>query len=278
MKKYLLFTLLFPLLSYGFLPPIAGVLKEIFDSRKAGALIEITYRHQVELAEGALVLEESFISTPRRTYILWKTANANPVFSIQEHRAYLIGDRKLSSKSLLYAKYLSGTSAEDFKEQLISEEFMRREQLLQYKAGFLFEGDPDSWQLQDNYLKHPDIQYKRLDSIVSIAVRGMDDGPNQRTVYFDRKLEGIKRFEWKENNNLSSWNFKDFNKYAEGFFPKIITFEQGGREFVRSELLQVKALKDKAIQNTVKSWQKMGGRNAPTGSMEEALKVLLSFR
>ncbi len=280
MKTLLLLPFLFSTLSSAFVPPVGSVIKEIFDVRKPGVVIELTYKHQVEVAQGTTVtVDESFLYSQGKGYFLWKTPNHVPVYGVQERKAYLVGsDRKMNARSFLYTKYLGTASAEDFKEQLISEQFIRRDQLLQYKPGYTFEGDPDSWQVQENYVKHPDVRFKRLDSMVTIAVQGMDDPQNNRTVFFDAKFQGVRKFEWKEGGNTSSWSFSDFNKYQDGLFPKSMRFEQNGSELVSSELIQVRGLKDKAFQNTLKAWQKSGLKNTSSGSLEDALKVLLSYR
>ncbi len=279
-KIFLALSFLLPLSARAFIPPVGSVLKEIFDSRRPGISVELVFKHQVDLANGSSVaIDESLIYLGGKTYFLWKTQGHVPVYGVQDRKAYVIGiDRKLATRSYLFSKYLGTSSAEDFKELLVAEQFARRDQFLQYKPGFVFEGDPASWDVQGNYLKHPDIQLKKLESSIAIAVKGYEEGQNQKTLYLDHKLQGIKRIEWKEASNVTSWNFSDFNRYQDGLFPRRLAFEQNGNELIRSDLVQVRGLKDKAITNTIQSWQKTGGRNAATGSLEEALKVLLSYR
>lgn len=280
MKLLLVLPLLISTLCFSFVPPVGSVIKEIFDVRKPGVIIELTYKHTVELSQGnAVTVDESLLYSGGKAYFLWKSPNHVPVYGVQERKSYIVGsDKKMNARSFLYSKYLASPSAEDFKEQLISEQFIRRDQLLQYKPGFSFEGDPDSWQVRENYVKHPDVNFKRIGSLVTIAVLGMDGKDNQRTVYFDSKFQGVRKLEWKEGNNVSSWSFSDFNKYQDGIFPKSMRFEQNGTELVSSEVIQVRGLRDKAFQNTLKAWQKSGAKNSSSGQLEEALKVLLSYR
>jgi len=106
----------------------------------------------------------------------------------------------------------------------------------------------------------------------------MDDKENQRNVFFDSRFLGIRKLEWKEGNNVSSWSFSDFNKYQDGIFPKSLRFHQNGNQLISSEVMQVRGLKGKAFQSTLKAWQKSGAKNTSSGQLEDALKVLLSYR
>lgn len=282
MKYFISFLLVFSLKAAAFIPPISAVLKEIFDGRKFSEGTELTLNHRVLTNNGEWSeVEEKILLENRGMKFIWKTIAPEAFFSGQlEKRTYsLAGDKKIPSRSLLFLKNYSAGSAMEFRDALVGEKFLRWDQMKQFKEGFEPQGDPQTWNVKSQYLEQEAISLALLPTGPSIAVVGFQDGNSRKTVYFDKGLLGIKKFDWLEGKESISWNFDQFSVAVnESLFPKKANFTKDGRDIIQSELMGIRQLSKRQSVEWMKTWQKANKtiNNSPVS--EDTLRTLLSFR
>jgi hypothetical protein len=283
-KKMKLLTLLLALIFsqsvFAFIPPLASLVKDAFEGRKATP-VEIVIRHRVE-PKGleALEIEEHILADRSHTYISWKTPQiSQPVWASLEKKNYVFSTGgRVSSHSSLFLKYLVDSSADDYANALFAEQFIHRDQLLQFKPGFELTGDPQSWAIKDNYIQHEGVYLKRLKSGgAGYAITGYREGATSRVVVFDKDSQGIRRLEWKDGEETTAWNFNQITKFGQGYYPKRMSLERNGVDVVGSELVMIKAVKEKQVGEFRNALQRAGNAPIPQ-NLEEALKILLSER
>lgn len=282
MTRFLVTFLFLAIKAHGFIPPVTSILRDIFESRKSTGILELVLVHQVANSNGGWSeIEERILADPRGLKFLWKSANSSvSIAGSLEKRNYWIGtEKKIAIRSFLFLKSYLVTSAVEFRDALISEKFLRWEQLKQFKEGFEPQGDPQSWDIKSNYIAHDSISLVLLPTGPTIAVVGYQDANSKRTVYFNKNGNGIKRFEWSDPGENLSWNFDPSTvSLKEGIFSKSATLNKDGRDIIQSELLGVRSLNKRQITDWLQSWQR-GSKslvNAPV--LEESLRTLLSSR
>ena len=266
-------------------PPLAFVLKDVFDNRKPGAAVEVVLKHTIELKGEKIEIEERIVRERGQTRITWKIPGGSVVPATYERAGYVIArDHVFPSRTGLFIKYLTYDNSDDFRDQLIAEQFIRRDQLFQYKPGFIPTGDPQTWNMPENYMKHSDIFLSRLSRGIAVAVVGMQDAANRRSVFFDlpkkgsEHVDGVYRLEWKEDNQVVAWNFDTFVKSGDGFYPRHGSFEVGGVELINTQVLAWRALRDKALSDSRNQWKALPRGSSLPASVEAGLKLLLSYR
>ncbi len=268
--------------AFGFIPPLTAVVHDLFDYRHPGLAQEIVFRHHVDLRAGETVdLEERIVAERGQTLCIWRQLGQPPFLVARwDGQGYLTGKgERIPSRSAIFMKYFTLDNPDAFRDALILEQFTRRDQWYEYKPGFMPDGDPQTWNVKENYLRHDDIYLSRLAQGVAITVQGSDDPNNQKAVYFDKSLHGLDRIEWRSNNVATAWNFDQFTRrQGEGFFPSKATFESGGLVLISSEVQSVRHLKDKQLFEFKNSWKAASRAPAPTGTAATALKTLLSYR
>jgi hypothetical protein len=258
-----------------FVPPVNVVLNQMFDGRKAAPGIEVVFRHRVRAGEDIVDLDEKLLGTRSRTYAVWKLPDGRSVFATLEKGNYAFtGGQKFTSRSSLFNRSFLSSTAEDFREALIQEGFIRRDQLAQYKPNYNPTGDPSTWNIRENYLIHPDVFLSRFNDTVAFAVMGTNEGNKRRIVHFDRALLGVRRFEWNDANETVAWTFDQFSGgKGSASFPKRLIFHRGDTEIVASEVVSFRLLKEKQLADLIRSM-----RGASNGSPDEAVSTLLSYR
>ncbi|NBY18921.1 hypothetical protein EBQ74_01410 [bacterium] len=282
MKIFFSLFVFFALNAHGFIPPVSSVLKQIFDSRKTGEILEYVFVHQVGNAAGGWSqVEERFILEPKGLKFLWKPLNSELFLSgVLEKRTYTVGtDKKIPARSLLFLKNFTAVSAFEFRDALINEKFLKWDQLKQFKDGFDPQGDPQSWDIKGNYLTHDSISLVLLPSGPSISVVGYQDQNSKRTVYFDKAGVGVSKIEWLDSSEVTSWTFDKLTlNLKEATFPKRATFIRGGRELIQSELVTVRILNRRQVADWLQSWQRAPKVLVNAPAAEEALIILLGNR
>lgn len=258
-----------------FIPPIPLAIREIFDGRKPGAL-EIVLRHRI----GGGEFEERIVCERGRYQMVWRGGLfQQPVAATWERQAYFIGDRNISSRSGIFLKYFGSHSADEFKDALMAEKFMRRDQMIQFKPGFSPSGDPQTWDLRENYLKHPDIFLERVRGSVAIVVVGLDEGALRKAVAFDRSLKGVRRIEWKDGQEVAGWTFENFSKFPSGgTYPHKLSFDINGNEVISSDVVAVRTIGDRALADFRTGWKQAASTTGLSPNAEAALQRLLGFR
>jgi hypothetical protein len=270
--------------SFAYIPPVPLLLKEIFDGRKPKIAVEAVFRHRVETRSGEpYEIEEKILSERGQALILWKGPGMGPIAATYDGKNYALSrDKTYPVRSNLFMKYFFSDSAEEFKETLLSEQFVRRDQLLEYKPGFIPNGDPALWNLRQNYLRHDDIFLQRLqDNLtdISIAVQGTHEGTTLRAVYFDRSFKGISRLEWRDGDQWFGWDFEGFARFsADGIYPRRLSFGVQGVEAISSQLVSWRPVRDRQLSEFKSNWKQVARGIGSLASAEPALKLLLSYR
>lgn len=271
-------------LCQAFIPPVTALLKEVFSGRKTSIAFEISFSHKVRISNNSdfFVITERVIRDKNHIFILWKSPTFEGVIpGSWNGKEYRLPDDKIyPSDSRVFMRTLFSTSAEDLISALTNEEFIRKEQSYQYKSDFKFEGDPNYWNMRDNYLLAPDVTLKRTPSGTAFAITGLVDGKNGRTVLIDRSLKGIARLEWQSESGTTAWNFSDFTPQPMGgYFPKHILFETSGLSLVESTLEFARPLHAENLREVKKTFAQAVKNHPPLPStLDAGLKVLLSFR
>lgn len=266
---------------WGFIPPLPSILKDTFEGRKPSAATEAVLQHRIHLKSGDVVeLEERIFAEKGKMHSSFRGPTLTQPFVLTlDRRSYFVGkEKRLSSRSLIWSKELFATSADEVANVLLSEQFVRREQFTQYRPGFSPSGDPQMWEVKENYIQHDDIFLNRVRGGIGYAILGLNEGSSRRTVVLDKELKGIRRIEWKEGEETVGWNFDHFARFlSPGWYPKRLSFERNGTEAIVSELILHRPLKDKQAVEMRTSLQKSAATVLQT-STEEALQLLLSYR
>lgn len=261
----------FPALA--FVPPIGPVANKIFLERHLPATAEILVRHRIEGERNPIEIEERIYLVGGRPRFVFRHAGKNYVAS-REGNGYRFPSDVIESKSGLFLKALFSRRGDEFVERAIAEQFVRREQLQQFKPSYGPSGDPKAWNTASAYIRHVDIELARLPQGTAIRVNNGGDARNPaKSVFFDRELRGISRLEWREGETRHQWDFPVFTSYRrEGSFPSRWVYRVNGRERVRSEVLSLKAVADRQATDALRAGE------SPTDEVREALGVLLGAR
>lgn len=267
------------------LPPLSFVIRDVFENRKPVA-IEAILKHQIELKGEKIEIEERIVRERGQVRVIWRVPGGMQIPASYERAGYVMGNgRGYPSRTSLFMRYLMFDSADDFRDQLISEQFIRRDQLFQYKPGYIPTGDPQTWNLRENYMRHPDIFLQRLPKGIAVSVVGVEDSNNRRAVFFDypkkgnERVEGILRLEWKEENQVAGWNFDQFSRSgSDGWYPRHASFDVGGVEMINTQILAWRSIKERALNDSRNQWKAMPRATALPSNVEAALKLLLSYR
>lgn len=266
--------------AWSFLPPVSQMVRDVFEGRKSAPASEMIVRHHIEVRSGEAVdIEEQYIGDSQHgTFVLRGNGGTLVGGGVFDKRAYsLNGDRKFASKTNVWRKYLFSASSEDFLNSLLGERFLSKEALQQYKAGFNPVGEPQGWDVKNNVLHHDGIYLRRARGNPSYYVSSpADDGKENKGIFFDKGLAGVRRVEWKEAGELWGWNFDGFSKFqSPGTFPRRLSLDRNGNDVVSSEVFVHRPAKDRQIQD-----MRNQARGAPalSGNYEEAVRILLSYR
>jgi len=264
---------------WGFVPPLSAVFKANFDSRKSG-FQETFLRHQILLKSGeTLALEERFAKLNGKIYTVFKSPLYGEFSAVWTKAGYLFSaERKIPSRSVAFMTYFTTSQPDVFREVLIDEKMIKRDQFSQYKPSFVPEGDPAQWNLNDNYLIQPHLFFARTPFGPSIIAVGLEEGSNRRAVFFEKDSLILSRIEWKNDKEVTSWNFGNPQKLPQdGVFPREMFFQVEDKEIVKTSLVSRNALEERSKKQWLaKHASSSKGSLNPT--VEEALKILLSYR
>ena len=262
------------------IPPLPTIVNEIFDGRKVRNATEVVVRHTVELQPGqAMDVEERMAVIRNRRYAIWKVGAVLVAGTFDKDKYLVAGDKAFTTRSALWPKYLTYVNGDDFLSALVAEGFARRDQLQQFKPGFKAEGEPKTWNVKEQLLKHDDIFLTRLTRGVSIIVIGTQEGENRKAVFFDPGFRGVRRIEWKEGPQVVAWEFDGFHNGGKdmGLLPRQFFFEVEGVEKIHSELVAARSLTDKQIKDYQTAHRAASTAGMPE-NVESVLQLLLSYR
>lgn len=264
--------------AHAYIYSLPSILTEIFDGRKPQP-VEVEIRHRVGAkGKSQTLLREKIYWGEGRTYVMWEAegGRGGAIRAAVTPKGYEIGDRILPRTSRLFLEYMVQPSPEEFQKQLLAEQFVRRDQLIEFKPGFNPKGHPRGWKIRDHYLRHPDIFHTRLPEGVTIVVVGLDEGADKRLLFIDKAYRGLYRLEWREEGRSTSWTFDQYRKFKDtGSYPRRLSLERGGVELVSSEIIGVKPISPTAWQALRKSF---ASPSPSVPAIESALELLLSYR
>ena len=262
-----------------FIPSVPQILREVFDGRRGRKATEVHLRHRVQSDAGAVEIDERIFVEKGKPVFLFKAQGSEEVFgaALQKGQYAFRGGLTVPTSSIVVLKYLLATTSEELQGALVAEQFVRREQLQQFKGGFTAEGDPALWDLKTVYLIHPGIYLARFDGAITIAVSGLSEADESRAVYFDRSLKGIRRVEWRSRGAARAWRMEGFVPMgSEGRFPSRLSFLSGESTLVFSELKSLRVPSESAVRDLRAAAGRGGG--TPSGAVESALRTLLGYR
>lgn len=265
--------------SSAFIPPVLDILREVTAGRKSGP-VEVLLKHRISVKGSSVVeVDERVIRERDKLYFVWSGASLGQTLSaVWERYEYRMGNRTIPSRSKAMMNALTATGPEDLREVLIAEQFIRRENLYQFKPGYSPTGEPQSWETRENYLAHPNIFLQKLSSGIAIVMVGQEEGSNRKAVYFDRSLKGIRKLEWQENQETFAWNFDGFAAFAAGgVHPRRLFLEANGAEVIQSDTLAVRLASARSVADFKSAWRQ-AQKNEISSQAEGILKLMLSYR
>lgn len=286
MKKFLLIVLIASNL-FGYIYPLNYIISDVFRNRKSTSFQLWQFKHRLKIGSETFEIEEQLLKEGNQVFCFWKIPAHNTLVGASYSQgAYQFPKEKWYSKSAIPLKNFTATSIEEMKEALLNERFIRRDQMLQYVAGFSPEGDPQTWNIKQNYLAHSDISLVHFDDIVGVAVTGLKEGSSKKTVVFDRSLRGLLKLEWKEEAAPKNvyWLYSNFARLMQGkgnyttsYFPKKSVLYFDNVEIASSEVVSLNT-QDSAAVKEFKTQYSNAIKNTFSGSVQLALKYLLSYR
>lgn len=282
MRVLLVSLFLFVHQTFGFIPPIVSVLKDSFDNRKLSDGVEFSFSHQVANSNNeSFNIEERILLDSRGLKFLWRVAGQGQwIPGRLEKRNYILGGtQKVNARSLLFVKYFTARNAIEFRDALVNERFLQWEQLKQFKEGFELQGDPQTWDIKGNYLQHDTISLFLLPTGPSIAVVGYQDNSTKRVVYFDKNSLSLKKLDWFSGGEALGWNFgSNMVEFKGALFSKTANLNRGNAELISSDLIGIKQLNKRQLQDWLQLWNKTSNYRNEIASGEENLRTFLTNR
>jgi len=284
-RLFLVFSALsFSLAAWAYIPPLPSLLKSTLEGRKA-AQFELVLHHRVTGA-GNVVIDEKILADRGRAYFIWQIAGlTHSVGASFDGKNYVMGGgRNLVSRSAVFDRYLTASGSDPLAEALLNEGFIRADQLKQFKPDYKPEGNPDTWETKDNYLRHPDIYLERLkpeNGILpyGIAITGTSDANMKKTVVFDEKLRGLRRLEWKEGQDEGTWAFDSLaSTPGLGYLPHHLALRVGQSDVVTTDLVRAFVVKGRQVSEFKNELGAAERDSSLTPEADAALKLLLSYR
>ncbi|NBX75197.1 MAG: hypothetical protein EBQ92_01420 [Proteobacteria bacterium] len=263
----------------GFVPPLTAVFKAGFDGRKS-VPTETVFRHQIQLRSGEnIAVEERLAEIGGKIYMIFRSPSYGDVAGTFSKGFYsFTGDKRVASRSRAFISFYTASNADQFREVLIDERLVKRDQFSQYKSSFTPQGDPATWDLKENYVVHPDVYFSKTPQGPAIIAVGTEEGKTRRSVFFDKGTLLLSRIEWRESNQESAWNFRGSKKFpGDSSFPDEMTFTVDGRAVVQSNLISRQFLKGKSKTQWLDKFSSTSKSSMAPG-LEEGLRILLGYR
>jgi hypothetical protein len=272
-------SIFFALKALAFVPPLTAVFKVNFEGRKS-LPTETVFRHQIQLKSGEnMVVEERLAEIGGKIYVLFRSPSYGDTGGTFSKGVYSFsGDKKLISRSRAFLSFYTASNGDQFREILIDERMLKRDQFSQYKASFAPQGDPANWDLKENYVVHSDVYFSKTPQGPAIIAVGSEEGKTRRAVFFDKGTLLLSRLEWREANQEIAWNFRGGKKFpGDSLFPDEMTFSVDNRVIVQSNLISRQFLKDKSKTQWLDKFSTIS-KSAMAPSLEEGLRILLGYR
>lgn len=264
---------------FAFVPPLNALFKANFDGRKPLAS-ETIFRHQIQLKSGdSMLIEERLAEIGGKIYVIFRSPSFGEVAGTWSKGSYsFAGDKRFSNRSRAFVSYFTSSNGDQFRDVLIDEKLLKRDQFVQYKSSFNPQGDPASWDLKENYVIQPQVYFSQTPQGPAIIAVGTQEGKTRRAVFFDKGTLLLSRLEWQDSNQEIAWNFKGNKKVTgDSFFPDEITFTVDNRVLVQSNLIGRQYFKDKSKSQWLDRFSAVS-KSGMTPNLEEGLKILLGYR
>jgi len=262
-----------------FVPPLTSVFKVNFEGRKSQPT-ETVFRHQIQLKSGeSIAVEERLAEIGGKIYVIFRSPSFGEVGGIFSKNFYsFTGDKKMLSRSRAFLSFYTASNADQFREVLIDERLLKRDQFTQYKTTFTPQGDPASWDLKENYVIQPDVYFSKTPQGPAIIAVGSEEGKTRRAVFFDKGTLLLSRLEWREGNQETAWNFRGSKKISgDGLFPEDMTYVVDNRVIVQTSLVSRQLLKGKLKTQWLDKFSATSKSSMPV-NLEEGLRILLGYR
>ncbi|NBT59732.1 hypothetical protein EBT16_13205 [bacterium] len=282
MKKIVFFPVLFFCMSFkalAFVPPVSSILKACFEGRKSGDS-ETVFRHQIQLKSGeSMVVEERLAEIGGKVYVVFRSPSFGETGGTWSKGSYVFsGDKKFPSRSRAFVSYFTSSNGDQFREVLVDEKLLKRDQLVQYKPSFNPQGDPATWDLKENYVIQPQVYFSKTPQGPAIVAVGTQEGKIRKAVFFDKGTLLLSRIEWREMTQDIAWNFRGTKKWAgDGYFPEDMTFTLDGRLIIQSSLVSRQPLKEKSKSRWLVRFSEFS-KSGMNSNLEEGLRILLGYR
>lgn len=272
----LLLFVFFPWTVCAFIPPISQMVGDLFEGRKAQQF-ELLLQHSIQEEGSPFEIAERIVVNKGRIYFLFTKASEGSVAGEWEDSAYqLHPSKRWVPETPLLLQFLVARSADHFRNALVENRFVRREFWDQYRQGFDPQGDPSTWDIKSNYLKHNEIYLQRGSRGVAIAVNGEQE--KEKQIHFLFEGRGISRIQWKSSQAVA-WELGDYRSYKNGgLYPTSLELFLDGKSKVKTNLGQWKTLSQKGIDEFLKSWRTAKKISEFPPSFETRLGWILAYR
>lgn len=278
-RVFLILCLHFGVSAFSFVPPLSFVFKANFDGRKS-VPVETVFRHQIQLKSGeSMVIEEKLSEIGGRIYFVFRSPSYGDAGGTWTKGSYsFAGDKKISTRSRSFLSFYTASQGEQFRDVLVEEKFMKRDQFSQYKPSFTPQGDPAAWDLKENYIIQPQVYFSRTPQGPAIMAVGIQEDKMRRAVFFDKGTLLLSRLEWRDGNQEAAWNFRGNRRFSgEGNFPDELNFTLDNRTIIQSQLISRQILKGKAKNQWLDKFS-VASRSGLNPNLEEGLRILLGYR
>lgn len=282
MKTFLvLLVCLFYYPASAFIPPVADLVAEMFSGRKSAEAIELQFRHSVTVRDGETVeVIETFTGNRSGAVIQWQIAGQPVVYSDWTQKEYVFRSSKpIASRTGAFIDYFLASSANEFQDRLLRERFLRRDQLLIFKPGYVPAGDPKTWETRANYLNHSDVAIEKVGSEFAYAIVGTSEGEQKRAFYISKTGKSLSRLEWGVGSETASWDFSGPVSLAGvGRLPRLALLKINGATRVASTLSSAKPTRRDSVATLRNASKQPSASAAPSPLLEEAIRLIVRYR
>ncbi|MFM8270068.1 MAG: hypothetical protein ACKN9V_07750 [Pseudomonadota bacterium] len=269
----------FSLDGMAFVPPLTAIFKANFDGRKS-LPTETVFRHQIKLKNGEnIALEEKLAEIGGKTYVVFRSPSYGDVAGTWSKGSYYFaGEKKVPSRSKAFLSFYSASNGDEFRDVLLDEKFLKRDQFNQYKSSFTPQGDPATWDLKENYVVQPNVYFSKTPQGPAIVAVGLDENKMRRAVFFDKGTLLLSRIEWRDGDQETSWNFRGSKKFpGDSSFPDEMSLVLDKQVIIQSSLVSRQFLKGKLKSQWLDKFSALS-KLGMSPNLEEGLKILLGYR
>jgi hypothetical protein len=264
-----------------FIPPVGDLISEVLGGRKGSEAVELQFRHNVTVRDGETVeVIETFTGNRSGAIVQWQIAGQPAVYSDWNQKEYVFRNSKsIASRTGVFIDYLLASSASEFQERLLKERFLRRDQLLIFKPGYVPAGDPKNWETRANYLNHSDVAIEKVGNEFAYAIVGMSEGDQRRAFYISRTGKALSRLEWGVGSETAVWDFSNsVSMPGIGKLPRLALLKINGATRVATTLSSAKPTRRDTVATLRNASRQASSSSAPSALLEEAIRLIVRYR